>query len=191
MPSSSNTPPAAITPLGLVAVGPDGQPLALRRKPGRPRKQVIPTVHEVELARAVNAEREAFVDQDGVVQAIESKTPTPDILKSLVLELAYETAAIRQEIRSAQAAAKSDGLPQKHSRRIDGLVKIAAITLEAHKIGLVEPDFRSEAAQRVYRLFMETIGDVADATLESPTAFKERCAEALSGWEDRVDAPIP
>jgi hypothetical protein len=147
----------------------------------------VPTIHELELAQLVNAERDLHVEADTLVRAVEDGTRSIDILRAIVGELALESAALKLEIRSAQSASKSDGLPQKHSRRIDALTKIAAITLEAHKLGLIELDLHADGVQRVFEFFVDTINAVANSTLQSPEAFTNAFRDALVGWEERVD----
>ena len=181
-----NSPPKFATVEDLVPRDAEGNPLTIKRKPGRPRKRVVPTVHELELAALINEQRDEFVGTDRLVRAVESNIPSAEILGSIVRELAVESAALRQGIRSAQSASKSEGVAQKMSRRIDALTKIAAITLEAHKLGLVEVDLKSEGVQRVFCFFLETIGAVAHQTLPNARDLMTRFEQALDGWEERI-----
>lgn len=164
----------------------EGKPLPVRRKPGRPRRVVVPTVSELAVAKLVNADRERFVAEDGLVQSLDCKAPTQEILRTVLVELAAEAAAIKFEIRSAQAASRSEGQAQRHSRVIDSYSKMALTTLEMQKLGLHELDLRGQSVQRIFQAFLESVSAVADSTLQDADGFKGRIREALVGWEDRV-----
>lgn len=179
--------PSYAPPLLLMPTDQEGNPLPIKRKPGRPRKQVVPSIHELEVAKLVNADRDLHVESDVLVQALETKTSTPEILRHVILELAIESAAIRHEIRSAQAASKSDGIPQKMSRRIDALSKMASVSLDSHKLGLVEANPNCEAVQRIFEFFLRTVGGVAAEVIPDAGSFMDECRRELEGWESRVE----
>lgn len=184
---SSYSPPPVALIHDLVPKDAEGNPLPIKRKPGRPRKQITPSIHEIELAAIINRQRDAHVENDGLVRSIESKAPSIDIIRTALMELAHESAAIKYEIRSAQAASKSDGIPQKMGRRLAALSAMSTVLLESHRLKLVELDLESERVQRVFEFFVETVAGVAHQTLPNAVEFVDRCEQALDGWEDRVE----
>jgi hypothetical protein len=131
--------------------------------------------------------RTAHVEADALVQAVEAGSDPDEILRHAVQELAVEAAAIRYEIVTAHEESRVDQVPQKMTARISALAKMASITLERHKLGMVEIDLRSLPVQKVFELFVEAIEHVADSTLESSAEFMKLCKEQLQGWEDRVE----
>jgi len=159
----------------------------VRRRPGRPLKiRAAVTLDQVQLAKAESVACEEFVCNDPLVRSLEAKASSTALLRRLVLDLATEAAAIRFEVASAQALAKSDGIPQSRSRVLDAYAKIGAIVLQSQKLGLVEIDLRSEPVQRVFGLFLSTLEEVARETLTDYDSFMTECRHALDGWETRV-----
>jgi hypothetical protein len=55
------------------------------------------------------------------------------------------------------------------------------------KLGLDHLDARSTAVQRTLQLFMQIVTRTAAATLPDAESFTARLAEAMSGWEKRIE----
>jgi hypothetical protein len=174
-------------PLHLATHDTEGNPLTIKRKPGRPRKVTpAPSANEMEWAAQVNTIREQYVNNDDLVQSLQNQTPSAELLIKVIEELAIESAAIRYEIQSAHVASRSERIPQMISGRTSAILKMAAIIFEMAKLGLIELDLSSTPVQRVFEFFMETISSIATQTLPEAEAFIHRCHEALENWEDRV-----
>ena len=164
----------------------DGNLLPLKRKPGRPRRiRPAPTADERAYIQQVNAARDDFVEADDLVRALDGKAATTLVLDQCTQELAVESAALAFEVRSANAAGRTDRIDQIRSKRIDCLHKLALIELTRRKLGLVDLDPSSEPVRRVLDFFLLTIDEAADATLTTPQVFKSRCRAAFEGWAAR------
>lgn len=165
-----------------------------KRKPGRPRKVVPPPSYdEIELARAERRHCQAYVDADSLVLEV-ARSPTTStqkhgdaVLHELLVELARESANLKFNIQSAQAAVKADDIPRLISRRIDVIGKIASIVLEMRKLGLDHLVTRSRAIQQMHQLFMHIVSEVALVTLPDAESFMFCLARSFEGWEDVLD----
>lgn len=150
-------------PVPVKLANADAAGLKVRRKPGRPRKLVPPPAFdELELAKAELQAIQAYVDSDEFAQrsAETSYDNSSDGLWRIVRELAIESANLKFDVFTSQAAGR-DAIPKLLSRRIEALMKIAAIVIEMRKLGLDHLDSRSIQVRRVHALFMQIVANVA------------------------------
>lgn len=175
-------------PLHLVAEDSAGNPTNVKRKPGRPRKiRPAPTADELQYAAEVNLLRDHHVENDHLVQALDQHAGSLEILDRCAHDLARESAILRFEIRSAQAASRSTGVEQLMNRRIDALHKLALVSMGRRKLDMIDLDPTSDSVQRVFAAFLDSITNVATQVLPDAEPFLEQCREALDGWESRLE----
>jgi hypothetical protein len=144
----------------------------------------------------VRPERDDYLDQlaqlragaaaaDPLVVATDPEKAV-DILDESLMQMARECSGLafirmQAEKRGAEVGALC-------SRRISGLVQIAALVVERHRLQPRGLDVRGEKFQKVTNLFMQIMREAAEETL-GPDAerFLSAYAAKVSGWEDRVD----
>ena len=108
------------------------------------------------------------------------------LLSVLKTEVAKEAAALAyQRILNEQMG---KDISQVSSRRIDAIKKIADIEMEMRKIGFDQIDVYGEKFQKIFKLWIETIRDVAEHTLtpEQLDLFFNRLTTTMDGWEDKA-----
>lgn len=144
-----------------------------------------PTAEDLEHYAATADERAAFIDNDPVVKTARGRDPLV-LLATLKAEVAREAAALVYQRIENEKMGKD--ISQVSSRRIDALKKIADIELEMRKIGFDQIDVHSEKLQRIFKLWIETIRQVAEQTLspEQLDLFFNRLSTELDGWEDKA-----
>jgi len=173
-------------PLHLIGHDDEGRPRPVRRRPGRPRVvRPKPESDENLWLEARSKRRADHVERDRLVGIVRDEAPSVDVLQEIKHALAVETAAIRWEIEHGRSEGRA--YEQMISRRIDGLTKLAAIELGLRRLGVTTCDPHSARMQSVFRLFVETLADVATQVLDDPKSFVETCKVRFDGWEDLVD----
>jgi hypothetical protein len=99
--------------------------------------------------------------------------------------IAKEAAALRFDRQ--QAAAHGRPIEQLISRRIDALHKVALVELGMRRLRADDDiDPHGKQMQTAFKLFLRTVGDVADETLGAGNDLIKKLAAALVGWEARV-----
>lgn len=167
---------------------PDNGFTKVRRLGGRPKKiERAPDHDQEEYADRLNALREAFENDDAVVQALDRGEPCAEIIERVKLQVAREAASIAYD--KQQAAARGGDVGQLAVRRIDALTKLAALELARMKLGL-EPaiDVYSPRVQRSVAFLLDEVERVAREVLGDETAsrFVSDVRGRTSGWEAAV-----
>jgi len=161
--------------------------LTVKRGPGRPRKaERMPTTTDLEYHAEMTETKARFIDADPVVNATSRLTDPMDVLRVVKLEVAKETAALHfQRIENEKHGRDTS---QISTRRIDALKKIADIELEMRKLGADVINVRSEKFQRIFKLWLDTIREIAEQTMtpEQINLFFNHFETAMDGWEDKA-----
>lgn len=161
--------------------------LKVTRQRGRPRKvERMPTTSDLEYHAAMSEEKAKFIAEDPVVKATRKGSDTLDILRTIRTEIAAESAALHfQRVENEKYGRDT---AQVSSRRIEALNKIASIEFEIKKLGADMIDLHSERFQRVFLFWIETLKEVAKATLtpEQLDLFFNKLETTMEGWEDRA-----
>lgn len=158
-----------------------------RSNPGRPRKvERMPQTSDLEYHAEMMIQKERHIQNDRVFQALGRRAESVEVIRITKEEIAREAAAI--EFTRLEAEKRGKDVSQTHTRRIDALMKVASMELEAMKLGANVLDLRGEKMQRVFAYFVQTIRDVAAETLtpEAIDLFFNRLETALQGWEDKA-----
>lgn len=169
-----------------------GTTLKVQRGRGRPRKvERMPTTSDLEYHANQSEEKQRFIEQDPVViAATKGKIEATSLLKTIRTEIAKEAAALHfQRVENEKYGRDT---AQTSTRRIDALTKIANIELEIKKLGPDMIDPKSESFQRIFKMWVETIQEVAAETLapEEVDLFFNRLSTKLEGWEDRINETV-
>jgi hypothetical protein len=159
----------------------------VRRLPGRPRRvEKAPDLDELEYASRSNASRAAWIEQDELLQAMRGGADVGDVLHCIRERLAREAAGFEFDLTKATANGRDAA--QLVARRIDALLKLAAIEVARHRLSIDDFDARSPRVQQVVDLLVAEIRDVATQVL--PPDDMERVRQAfckrLDGWEHRL-----
>jgi hypothetical protein len=157
----------------------------VRRLGGRPKKiERAPDADQQTYADELNSLRDAFEQDDPLVQALDRGEPCAEIIEHVKLQVAREAASIAFD--KATAAARGGDIGQLAVRRIEALTKLAALELARMKLGL-EPviDVRSPRVQQTVGFLMNEVERVAHEVLddESATRFIRDLRGRTLGWE--------
>lgn len=165
----------------------DKNDLKVKRGPGRPRKvERAPTTSDLEYHALMAEERQKFISSDDLVQTIEGRGDSLNILHLIKKEVAREAASLHFERIETEKRGRDTG--QVSTRRIEALKKIADIELKIKEIDSESVNLSSERMQKVFALWIETMREVAQETLpqEVMDLFFNRFATAMEGWEERA-----
>jgi hypothetical protein len=145
-----------------------------------------PTEEDLKYYEETVEERKRVIEEDPVVKSAAGKDPF-ELLSVLKAEVAREAATLGYQRVQNEMMGKD--ITQIAGRRIDALKKIADIELEMRKIGFDYVDVHSEKFQKVFKLWIEIIREVAEATLEPEEVdlFFNRLSTEMSGWEDKAE----
>jgi hypothetical protein len=160
--------------------------LKVSRGRGRPRKvERMPTTSDLEYHAAMSEEKAKFISQDPVVVATQGRDALT-VLRTIRSEMAKESAALHFQRVESEKYGKDTA--QVSSRRLEALNKIASIEFEIKKLGADVIDLHGERFQRVFAFWIETLKEVAQATLppEQLDLFFNRLETTLDGWEDKA-----
>ncbi|HQP34499.1 MAG TPA: hypothetical protein PLI95_04960, partial [Polyangiaceae bacterium] len=143
----------------------EGEPLVVRRRPGRPKKiRPAPTADQAEYERAVAEARERAIEGDAVRVLLQSgNADTAEVLWAIVEGLACESAALRWNREHAESGGAD--AQRISTRRIDALGRIADLVCAGRKAGLLQTDYRSPQVSKVADLWLATISEAANETL--------------------------
>ena len=154
---------------------------------GRSRPRVIARQPKADtyLAELAEARAEAAAAAP-LVSANKDPDQDVDILDVALRELARECGAIAFE--RTQAELRGVDVGPLCSRRISGLVQIAALVVEKDRRHPPDLDVRGAPMQKIVANFMALLREAAEETL-GPDAEKFLSAYTVkvSGWEDWVD----
>ena len=144
-----------------------------------------PTKEEQEAYEAEAEERRTFIENHPVVKSAQGKDSL-DLLAMVKAEVARESAALMHQRLENERLGRD--ISQVSSRRIDALKKIADIEMEMRKIGFDQVDVYGEKFQRIFKLWIDTIAEIAGQTLapEQLDLFLNRLTTELEGWEDKA-----
>lgn len=165
--------------------------LQVKRAPGRPRKvERMPTTSDLEYHAHMTEEKAEFIGRDPVVHATVNLADPMDILRVVKTEVAKETAALHFQRIENEKHGKDTS--QISTRRIDALKKIADIELEMRKLGADVINIHSEKFQRIFKLWIETIREIAEQTMtpEQINLFFNHLETAMDGWEEKAAAAL-
>jgi hypothetical protein len=146
----------------------------------------MPTTADLHYHAKMSEERAKFIDVDPVVLAARRHADPLAMLATLKTEIAAESAAIHFQRIENQKYGKDTAMVS--SRRIDALKKIADIELEIKKLGADTIDIHGERMQRIFKLWIDAIREVAGQTMtpEQVDLFFNRLQTALDGWETKL-----
>ena len=162
-----------------------GTVLSVKRGRGRPRKvERMPTTSDLEYHAIVAEARARLIEADPVVRAAAGRLDSVELLHLIKLEIAKEAADLGNQKVENQKFGRDTTVVS--TRRIDALNKVAAIEFEIKKLGADMVDLHSERFQRVFKLWIETLRDVAAEVLpaEQLDLLFNKLETALDGWED-------
>jgi hypothetical protein len=113
-----------------------------------------------------------------------------DLLRKLRSEIAKEAAALHFQRIENEKFGKDTS--QTSTRRIDALTKIAHIELEIAKLGPSTIDVRSDKFQKVIKLFLDNIKEVASEILTPETLdlFFNTLGTKMDHWEDKAEEAL-
>ena len=160
--------------------------LKVKRGPGRPRKVIrMPTTTDLEYHALMSEEKAKFIDLDPVVVATRGKDAIL-VLRTVRAEMAKESAALHFQRVENEKFGKDTS--QISTRRMEALNKIAAMEFEIKKLGADVIDLHGERFQRVFAFWIETLKEVAQATLapEQADMLFNRLETTMNGWEDKA-----
>lgn len=161
-----------------------GRPAAIRRRPGRPRKvELRPTATDLSYHAEVAATREAFIEGDPLVLALESNEDVRTILRLLLSSISREAAALEFQRREVEKRGRDAA--QISSRRVDALKKAAEIELKLRELDAETWNLSSERFQRLFAFWVEKLTAVAAETLpaEAQDLLFNKLSTAMSNWE--------
>lgn len=163
--------------------------LTIKRGPGRPRKvERAPQVSDLEYHSAMVEAREKFISSDPLVRAVEGKVDPVEILFHIKVGVAREASSLAFEQIEGQKRGRDTS--QMSSRRIEALKKIAEIELKLRELEAESINFTSERFQRVFKFFVEKLGEVCRETLseENQDLFLNRFVALMGNWEEEAAA---
>jgi hypothetical protein len=145
-----------------------------------------PTEEDMAYYEETAEERDKFIKEDTVVKSAADRDPLA-LLSTLKTEVARETAALAFQRKLNEMMGKD--ITQISGRRIDALKKIADIEMEMRKIGFDQVDVYGEKFQKVFKLWVDIIRDVAQDTLppEQIDLFFNKLQSELDGWEEKAE----
>ena len=146
----------------------------------------MPTTSDLQYHASIAEVKQEFIDRDPIVVAGRSHVESPEILRLLRMEASKEAAAIHfQRIENEKFGRD---VAQASTRRIDALAKIAKIEHDIAKLGTEVIDLRGEKFQRIFKLWVEVIREVAQEVLppELIDMFFNRFSQKMEGWEERA-----
>lgn len=161
--------------------------LKVTRGRGRPRKvERMPTTSDLEYNALMSEEKSKFIDGDPVYKASVDKASSSEILHLVKTQVAREAAALAFQRIENEKSGKDTA--QVSSRRIDALIKIANLEIEKNKHGGDILDLGSESFQRVFKMLVDTMRQVAVEVLpeEQVDLLFNRFGSAMEGWEERA-----
>lgn len=169
----------------IAAIEAGGKAAPIRNKPPGSRFNK-PTKEDLEAYAASAEDRKNFIENDPVVRSSSNKDSLA-LLATLKAEVAREAAALAQQRIIFEQLGKD--ISTVSSRRIDALKKIADIEMEMRKIGFDHIDIHSEKFQKVFKLWVETIREVAEGILSSEQLdlFFNRLSTEMEDWEDKAE----
>jgi hypothetical protein len=161
--------------------------LTVKRGPGRPRKvERMPQTSDLEYHAEMIVEKQKFIENDAVVQALARHAEPIEVIRIVKAEVARESAAI--EFQRIENEKRGRDVADISKKRIEALTKVAALELEAAKLGVNAVDLKSERMQRIFKFWVERIQEVAAEVLqpEQIELLFNRLQTELEGWEDRA-----
>lgn len=144
-----------------------------------------PTAEDLERYNNTSGERDEFIANDPVVRGSATRDPLL-FLNTLKQEVAREAASMAYQRQLNEKMGRD--ISQVSKARIDALKKIADIEMEMRKIGFDQIDVYGEKFQKIFKLWITTIRDVASVTLtaEQLDLFFNRLTTEMDGWEDKA-----
>lgn len=163
----------------------------IQRRRGRPKKvEKRPDLYDAWYHQQVGEERRRHIDADRVVLAVRGRADAQEVLQGIRQAVAEEAAALQFQRRELEKRGRDAA--QVSSRRIDALAQLGKLELELRKLHAQEVDLRGERFQKVFRLWVEDIRDIAVQVLspQQMEVFFTRLESRMDNWEDRAEAAI-
>lgn len=128
------------------------------------------------------------VNTDPLVKAFQDKRDTPEIVDSLLLELAKEAAALSFAIEELDQSARDSS--RLTIARTGILAKMAAVSMDRGKLGVEVINPRSPKVQAMFGLWIDAMKKVAAEVLprEHADLFFTKLTASLSKWEEQAEA---
>jgi hypothetical protein len=180
-----------LLPTHDVGTDASGRPAVIRRRPGRPRKvELRPTATDLSYHAEVAAARQAFIDDDPLVTALENNEDVRTVLRLLLSSITREAAALEFSRREVEKRGRDAA--QISSRRVDALKKAAEIELKLRELDAETWNLSSERFQRLFAFWVEKLTAVAAETLpaEARDLLFNKLSTAMANWEVEASSRI-
>jgi hypothetical protein len=174
-----------IIPLSVVATIP------AKRKSGRAFKTASkPTIDDLAYHSLMQKQEAHFIDQDEIVQVAKSRADSMSVLHQVKERLARQAATL--EFRRIEMNKTGRDTSQLSSRQAVILREMVAVEMRILNMSSQHLDLRSESFQKVFKLFLSKISEVAESVLppEQYDIFFNKLENELQGWEDEAEAAI-
>jgi hypothetical protein len=134
--------------------------------------------------------REKFIGSDPLLKRVDDKSDSTAVLREVRREIAREAAALYFD--RVEAEKKGRDASSISTRRIDALRRVADIELRIRELDQDSIDLGSEKMQLVFKLWVETMREVAVDVLppESVDLFFNRFATAMESWEEKAQSVL-
>jgi hypothetical protein len=162
----------------------DTRGLRVIRSPGRPpRARVAPDHDQRGYRGRISELQDQFVDADPIVVAT---TKGRDELDQVLRGLAEEIASLRFERQHLDPTSRET--PIVTSRIVDGLTKLATVTIIRARCNSGTIDPHGPEMQTMAKMFVERVTKVARETMAPELAeqFLRILQERMHGWQDRA-----
>jgi len=163
-----------------------------RRKRGRPRVvRPAPDHDEFEYLQAQGEARQRLIEGDSLLQALQRRADSANVIHQAVVGLAEEAACLRFDRERAEA----EGLATAEtisSRRVDALGKLATTITQGKRLGVYgDMDLKGAQFARVEQAWLDMLRDVAREVLPTETGalVLDRLINAMASWRIRPEAP--
>lgn len=154
----------------------------------RPRASRKISREELLYREDLNRKRQAYVANSKLVRATSADTDTTVKLAMIQTAIAQEVAVLQfnreQQDLAGQPSTSTSG------KIVSGLKDVADLEFKMRALGHQTVDLNHPKIQRMLNLWIETIQEVATATLppEQCDVFITRLTTAMDGWEQRVES---
>jgi hypothetical protein len=137
--------------------------------------------------------KQNFIKSDTIVEATRGSLDPHRVLGEIRIQVAEEQAALKYQRLQAEAQklGGQGNTMQISVKRIDALVKLAAIEVDFQKARIGRIDVHGEQFKKVMEHFIRTVAEVARATLVDQKVldlFFNHLETRTSQWEDELAA---
>jgi len=170
---------------------PDGTILETRKHAGRPRKlESKPSIEDLQYHQRVSLEKDQFVEDNDLVNLIRQRSDTKELFQTIKVQVAKEAAALSFDMKEDSKRGRNTSAGS--IQRINALLKLATLEAEIKKMGADTLDLKSEKFQKVFKMLIEKMQEVARETMppEVMDLFFTRLQTAMEGWEEQAALAI-